>query len=381
MMIAAVLAVQGAHAQKNRSRKAQKVKAAVVEPTPEETLYEELLASTAKVMVVDSTVTARLSAIDHISAGREAGSLTPYNSYFRTDSRTDDYVYVNEFGNKRYYTETDTSGHSRLFTADKLGGRWQEARRVTDFDDVLTDIRCPYMMSDGVTLYFAARGKGTLGGYDIFVTRYDPEGARFYKPENIGLPYNSRGNEYMYVVDEFNEIGWLVSDREQPQDTVCVYVFVPTTTRETYDGDNLDDETLRRRAALSSISDTWTDKAARNAARQRAARLNEQRNTTERKKEDIAFVVNNRVTYHSTESFRRAESRERYGRLAGLKKQLADTEATLAMMRDKYSAADNAARVYMKSDILEMENTVYTLQQEIHREEKAIRNAENTAGL
>lgn len=381
MVIAAGLAVQSVHAQKSRSKKPKKAKTTVVEPTAEDILYEELLPSTAKVMFIDSTVVPRGAMLDYISAGRESGSVKTYNDYFRTDSRPDDYVYVNEFGNKRYYTETDTLGHSRLYTADKLGGRWQKARRVTDFDDVLTDIRCPYMMADGVTLYFAARGKGTLGGYDIFVTRYDPEGARFYKPENIGLPYNSRGNEYMYVVDEFNEIGWLVSDREQPKDTVCIYTFVPSEVRQTYDSDNLDDETLRRRARLSSISDTWIDDGARSEALQRLARLNDERNAAERKSDDIAFVVNDRVTYHSTNSFRSAESRERYDKLVSLKKLLADKEATLAMMRDKYNSADASSRIYMKSDILETENTIYTLQREIHEEEKAIRNMENTAGF
>ena len=378
VIVAALLVVQGADAQKSRGGKGRKAKTTVVEPTAEDILYEELLPSTAKVTVIDSIVTPRQDMLNYISAGSESGLVTTYNGYFRTDNQPDAYVYVNEFGNRRYYTETDTSGHSRLYTADKLGGRWREPRRVTDFDGVLDDIRSPYMMADGVTLYFAARGEGSLGGYDIFVTRYDPEGARFYKPENIGLPYNSRGNEYMYVVDEFNEIGWLVSDREQPQDTVCVYIFVPSTARQTYDGDNLDDKTLRLRARLSSISDTWTDDETRVEALQRVARLNDARNAAERKKDDIAFVVNDRVTYHSANSFRRAESRERYDKLVSLKKLLEDKEATLAMMRDKYSAADASSRIYMKSDILEAENTVYTLRREIHEEEKAIRNIENT---
>ena len=81
-------------------------------------------------------------------------------------------------------------------------------------------------MSDGITLYYASDGEGSLGGYDIFVTRYDSENGNYLRPDNIGMPFNSPANDYMYAIDEFNNIGWFASDRYQlitKSVSMCLY--------------------------------------------------------------------------------------------------------------------------------------------------------------
>ena len=88
---------------------------------------------------------------------------------------------------------------------------------------------------------------------------YDADSARFYKPENIGLPYNSTGNDYYCIINEFDSIGWLVTDRRQPEGKVCIYTFVPSTSRTIYDDVNMDDNKLKDLADIKSIQATWTD--------------------------------------------------------------------------------------------------------------------------
>lgn len=377
LLVLIISVVPNVSAQREKSGRGKSPKTIVKEKTAEDLLFEEMLSMTAKVMFIDSVVVPRADFMNHIPLGKESGRLVSYNEFFRTDAQPDAYIHVNEFGNKRYYSENDTTrGMFRLFMADKLCGKWTEPQLITDFDDDFTDINSPYMMTDGVTLYFAGKNKNGLGGYDIYVTRYDHEDACFYKPENIGLPYNSAGNEYYYIVDEFNGLGWLVSDRNQPHDTVCVYTFVPTTSREVYE-DGLSEKMLERFAKLNSIKDTWFDEGERQDALERLAQANEKATAAAKKKEDIAFVVNDKMTYHSASEFRRAVSRERYNALSVKKKELADIEASLAMMRDKYAASDTASRIYMKSDILDAENKVSELREYISQEEKEIRNLEN----
>ena len=64
----------------------------------------------------------------------------------------------------------------------------------TEFDE-----KTPFIHSDNKTLYFASNGHGGLGGFDIFVSRLD-EMFRFSKPQNIGFPINTEGDEVAYVV-------------------------------------------------------------------------------------------------------------------------------------------------------------------------------------
>jgi len=79
----------------------------------------------------------------------------------------------------------------------------------------------PFIAADGKTLYFASVGHKGLGDYDIFVTRY--EGGSWTPPENLGKPYNTKGEDmffsvpaagdYMYFArgDSTNDLGVTVS--------------------------------------------------------------------------------------------------------------------------------------------------------------------------
>lgn len=376
VVLAVAMAVsQGAWAQRSRADKGKAGKNAVKEKSAADILYEEMLPSTARILVIDSLVTAKADFMSHIPLGGESGTLAAYDEYFKTSGQPGAYVYENEFGNKRYFSKSDSAGHTRLYTSDKLGGKWSEPQEVSDFGGEFEDVNSPYMMADGVTLYFTARGSGGLGGMDIYVTRYDQEAARFYKPENIGLPYNSDADEWYYVVDEFNELGWIVSGRNQPEDTVCIYTFVPSPQRDVYEGD-IDDEALASLARIDRIKDTWFDEAERGAAMERLAAAREKANENVRKKDDIAFIINDEITYHYISDFRLAASRERYNGLVEMRKALDDKLARLEIMRDKYSAADRSSRMYMKNDILEAEKSEFDLREKIAREEKEIRNME-----
>ena len=373
-LVALLAATLPAQAQRSTAKKAQPV---AEETSAADILYEEMLPSTAKVLFVDSLVTDRKTFISHILIGGEAGTLSTYADYFHTKGQSGMHVYVNELGNKRYYTRLDSAGHTKLYTQDKLGRRWSDEQEVTDFGDEYEDIINPFMMGDGQTFYFAARGSHGLGGYDIYVTRYNTAASRFYRPENIGLPYNSPSDDIALVIDEFNNIGWLVTDRRQADGQVCVYSFVPQTTRQTY-GDVGDDE-LRSLAALHSIRRTWTDATARAEATATLDRLRSTADTKTARQDDIAFVINDHLTYHSVGDFSTAALRERFEQLQQTRRQLAAREAELQLLRDRYATASAGDRLYMKGGILAAEDEVYTLQQTICQEEKEIRNAENRA--
>ena len=66
-----------------------------------------------------------------------------------------------------------------------------------------------------------------MGGYDIYTSTYDKETKRFLTPVNIGMPFNSEADDYMFVIDEYSNTGWFARNRNPPADTVCIYVFVP----------------------------------------------------------------------------------------------------------------------------------------------------------
>ena len=69
------------------------------------------------------------------------------------------------------------------------------------------DVNYPYVMPDGVTIYFAAKDYDTLGGYDLFVSRYNMNNDTYLAPERLSMPFNSMYNDYLMVVDEEKGVG------------------------------------------------------------------------------------------------------------------------------------------------------------------------------
>ena len=337
-----------------------------------------MLLSTAQVMFIDSVVVDSADFISKIPLNRESGRIGTTSTLAKTASTPDGGAYLNEFGNKMFYSKAGGDGLFRLYSADKLGGEWTAGRLVDEFGDEFEDINYPYMMADGTTLYFAAKSGEGLGGYDIYVTRFNADSAKFYRPENIGLPYNSKANDYYCVIDEFDNIGWLVTDRRQPAGKVCIYTFVPAETRTTYDGDMTGEDMLRSLADIASISDTWTDKAKLHAARNRVAGLKARSEDVETG--SITFIVNDNTVYTSVDDFKYPANRERFKKLQQMKEAADDMAEKLDGMRREYSSAEASGKRRMAGDIKAMEKQLEQLRTSIRQTEKEIRNAENMAG-
>lgn len=340
--------------------------------TPEEMLYEKMLPSTAQIMIIDSVVADKKDFMTKIPLNKESGSIETYDKFWKTTGQPSSYTYMNEFGNKAFFSKTDTAGRRKLYTADKLNGQWTNIRLISDFGNEFEDINHPFMMSDGITLYFSAKNKNSLGGYDIYVTRYDADSARFYKPENIGLPYNSAGNDYYCITDEFDELGWLVTDRHQPEGKVCIYTFVPSSSRTIYDKDTTDENKLRSLADIRNIKDTWTDGRKLQAAKDRLTKLLQRRSTGE--SSSISFIINDNTVYTKPEDFKSSTNKERFAQLCKMRQEADKTSEKLDEYRKRYSAGEKnklAGEIRSTEKSLERQHTY------IHALEKEIRNTEN----
>ena len=193
--------------------------------------------------------------------------------------------------------------------------KWSDPEPLKGLEEGGTNLNYPFLDSDGITLYYAAQGEESLGGYDIFITRYDSDDNAYLRPDNLGFPFNSVANDYMYAIDDFNNLGWFASDRYQPEDKVCVYVFVPNESKQVYDYESTSPEMLQAAASLQCIQKTQTDAAKVRLARQQLAKVMYGQDE-QKKKGDFRFVVDDNVVYHTLADFRSAEARKQYQTLS-----------------------------------------------------------------
>ena len=307
----------------------------------EDPRIQQMLVATQKVMFIDSMVVDKRHFISRIPLSADAGLLE------QTDSLGQ---FTNELKDHRltaYFDKNDSAIH--IAQSDYIANQWTAPVRVDGISD--SSANFPFLMPDGITFYFAQKGEQSIGGYDIFVTRYDAESGAFLKAENLGMPFSSTANDYLYAIDEVNNLGYFVTDRRQPVGKVCIYVFVPNETRKSYQSEAYTDAQLRSLADISRIADTWTDKTMRQQA---LARLNE---------------VKTKTTQAQTKAKSASE-------LDNLRHQAEVLEKALLLARNYYARATENDRQTLRQEILTSEKELEALQLEIRRVEKEMHNAQ-----
>ena len=366
------------NAQKKKKRPVKKPVVEIVEEPQEDPRITNMREMTQQIVFIDSIVTDKDRFLSQYRLSSETGTLTTTGQFF--GKSISGHAFLNEMGNKVYFSRTDGSGFHRLYTSDKLGTVWGEGTPLKGLSEGITDADYPFMMNDGITFYFAAQGEESIGGYDIFFTRYDSRSGSFLKPENIGMPFNSEANDYMYAADEETGIGYFVSDRRQPEGKVCVYIFILPETRRSYDPSKYTEQQIRNFADIVRIADTWGNGYERRAALDRLKAIGTTdatpaaENTTAT---NTAIVINDRLTYTSVKDFRSPTAANNYRELLKARERQATIEADLQKTRDRYARADEDGRRLLREVILHNEEQALLLRDTIHALEKQIRNEEN----
>ncbi len=338
-------------------------------PTAGIKLFKSMLPATAKVMFIDSIVVDKNDFFKHVPLGKEAGTISISNP--QADFLNQMGAYENELGLRKISAKGDST-HSELFAQTKLGNEWSKGTQLTDFNhQQYWRQNYPFLSSDGITLFFSAEGSESIGGRDIFMSTFDSDKASWYKPQNVGLPFNSTANDYLLAIDDLDSLGWLVTDRRQPKDKVCIYTFVPTETRQNFNGDDLDDEKLMPYARLLDLKATWRF-GNRDAAMKRLTSLLKRNRKSSSNASSMAFVVDDHTIITSITQFKKEKSRQLYQQLTELR-QMRTTEASKldSMRKDYHNGNKNLA-----IDILKSEKLLEQYQKEIRETERLIRKTE-----
>lgn len=363
-IVIALSTTMSATAQKKGKVKTKRSTTTVVE-SPGLKLYKSMIPSTAKLMFVDSVVVDKKDFLSKIPLISEAGKLTMRDTLHSQ--------YLNEFGDRLIFAHGDSTS-SALYSADKLADRWSSPTPLFKKSEGIERANYPYLMADGVTLYFAAQGENSMGGYDIFMSTFDLDKGVFYSPENIGLPFNSTANDYLLAIDDINHLGWLVTDRRQPEDKVCIYTFVPTASRQGFEDTNLTNVEIERYSRILSIADTWKF-GNRKAAMVKLSDIKKQiASKIVKSLSSNKFVINDNTVYSSANDFKSAAAKEMYRQWKDKTNTLESLSSKLDEARKNYGESSNKSADAYK--IRTLENKQESLFNEIKQLEKNIRSTE-----
>ncbi len=323
-----------------------------------------MLQSVERVMFTDSVVVAKADFFKHYPLSESCGSVgMPATIIPKMNTGiSSSTVYLNDFGDIVYFPML-RNGKSVLCKSHKIAEVWQNPTELYSPSGLGIQPAFPYLLSDGTTLYFAAKGEDALGGYDIFVTRYNPDTEEYLKPENIGMPFNSPANDYLYVVDESNKLGWFATDRAQAEDSVCIYTFIPQNPRKYYNPDVTSD--LPDLARITSIKMTQKKKM-----RPETANMASIRNSAGH----FRFPINDKLIYTDVSQFTSQEAAALLRQWQKESEQLKQLEKSLSSMLKLNSM--NPSDVAVKNEIGRIEEENVSCKLKLAALEKKIRNTE-----
>jgi len=302
------------------------------------------------IQIIDSLIVDKKDFLRAYFLGEETGTFEQTNGTV---------IYENQLKDRRYFGKKDENGFFRLYSQLKIQNRWSDEKPVNLPSDSMADDNYPFVMPDGLTIYYASTGNGSIGGYDLFVSRYNLDNDTYLAPGQMGMPFNSIYNDYLLVIDEMNDIGYFASDRFQPEDKVVVYTFIPNSEVKPLETE--DEQMLADRARITSIRDSWLPNADYQSKLEKIkADIKKERNKV---KKEFTFVINDNIVYYTLADFKSDAAKSSYLQSNELEKKIRTLEDRLDTQRKAFAQGDKTQKQSLRSQIPANEQQLETMYQ------------------
>ena len=101
-----------------------------------------------------------------------------------------------------------------LYISILKNGSWTNAENLgptinSEYDEVT-----PFLALDGRTLYYSSNNLKSMGGFDVFKSKFDDFSENWTNPKNVGIPINSAGDDTYFKLSKTGLKGFFSSDRK-----------------------------------------------------------------------------------------------------------------------------------------------------------------------
>ena len=124
-----------------------------------------------------------------------------------------------------YYSAADQEGIRNVYKTVFADTIWTLPALLNEQLTSVADEIYPMLSPDRKHLYFASCGLHGVGGFDLYVSEWDDVTGDWSVPVNMGFPYSSPANDYLFINTDDGRYTLFASDRDCPKDSVWVYVL------------------------------------------------------------------------------------------------------------------------------------------------------------
>ncbi|WP_430817530.1 SPOR domain-containing protein [Carboxylicivirga sp. RSCT41] len=286
----------------------------------------------------------------------DVGKIGHNKDFFESGVDPEGVLYLTERGDEVYFSMNNEEAIGKLFKMEKLLDGWSESVALDGINSEADDQQ-PFVLIDGSTIFFSSNREGGMGGYDLYKADYDAEQKTFANPVNLGIPFNSPKDDFLFVADEFNQLAWFSSNRETNDSTLIVYTIKwDNTVVKSF----VQDANEVKVVAALELSDI--ERSSANGAKQKG------KNATAKAEEAFRFVVADTLEYSQLSHFRSNEAKAKFKEAVKLENQKDSLSSLMREKRNLYARTNSdTERSMLVNDILSMEKKVYGLDEKIER--------------
>lgn len=132
-------------------------------------------------------------------------------------------LYAPDWNDVLYFSAEGPSGTRDIMMTMLDDTVWTVPVPVVELSDQSADEIYPMLSPDGKTIFFASDGLYGVGGYDLYKSVWDEQRQKWSAPQNMGFPYSSPADDFLYVESEDGDYALFASNRECGRDSVYVY--------------------------------------------------------------------------------------------------------------------------------------------------------------
>lgn len=288
--------------------------------------------------------------------GEEAmisNELRRHTAHLGTNDATS---YTTSDGSTRWEVLNATGKQPALSISYLLGdGNWdKEGTKIVEINGINPEghVAYPFLMQDGQTLYFAYSGPETMGGYDLYVTRYDSSAGTLLVPQQLPIPFNSTADDLTYIIDDESKVGYLLTTRGTTDGEARLIILKSDEQKRV---ENIDPETTRRIALMDSVITADMPQRLLHPANRESSLSH------------ALLSIGNRPI-HEENDLSSPDARATFRRMSALIEQRNRLDNDLASMRNAIREGRQSS--ISRSTVLEMEEKRWATEREI----KALRN-------
>ena len=192
-----------------------------------------LMNSIKDVQVLEKTEAEKSSFYRYMNIDPSIGKIisTPKELLSKLDlkSKEEHVFFLPSNGKKIFFSSKGKDGLTGkdIYTTSRVNGTFTPPVKLKSSVNTEFDEDFAFMHPNGSTLYFASKGHGSMGGYDIFRCEWDATISNFGPAINMDFAINTPDDDLFFITDSLNTTAYFASSRLTSPDKLYVYrVFV-----------------------------------------------------------------------------------------------------------------------------------------------------------